>query len=136
MRFLAFASDYDGTLAWKGKMERQTLKALDALKQTGRKLILVTGRELPELLKIFPQAGIFDSVVAENGGLLYSPASSAMKLLAHPPSPEFVQRLRQKAEAPLSVWHSIAATTLNHDTTALNTILAMELYPAVLLTIN
>src|SRR5260370_7798167 len=119
MRFLAFASDYDGTLAWKGKMERQTLKALDALKQTGRKLILVTGRELPELLKIFPQAGIFDSVVAENGGLLYSPPSSAMKLLAHPPSPEFVQPLRQKPAAPLPVGHSISSPPLQHNPTSL-----------------
>jgi hydroxymethylpyrimidine pyrophosphatase-like HAD family hydrolase len=136
MRFLAFASDYDGTLAWKGKIERQTLKALDALKQTGRKLILVTGRELPELLTIFPQAGIFDSVVAENGGLLYSPASGAMKLLTHPPSPEFVQRLRQKAVAPLSVGHSIVATTLKHKTTVLNTILEMELDLHVILNID
>src|SRR2546421_266339 len=73
MRFLAFASDYDGTLAHNGKIDRQTLRALEQLKRTGRKLILVTGRELDELLNLFPQAAIFDCIVAENGALLYWP---------------------------------------------------------------
>src|SRR6266849_1406278 len=73
MRFLAFASDYDGTLAHNGKIDRQTLRALEQLKRTGRKLILVTGRELDELLELFPQAAIFDCIVAENGALLYWP---------------------------------------------------------------
>src|SRR5712691_1477940 len=73
MRFLAFASDYDGTLAYDGKIDRQTLRALEQLKRTGRKLILVTGRELDELLNLFPQAAIFDCIVAENGALLSWP---------------------------------------------------------------
>src|SRR6266852_3688619 len=73
MRFLAFASDYDGTLAHNGKIDRQTLRALEQLKRTGRKLILVTGRELDELIELFPQAAIFDCIVAENGALLYWP---------------------------------------------------------------
>src|SRR5438046_4685971 len=73
MRFLAFASDYDGTLAHNGKIDRQTLRALEQLKRTGRKLILVTGRELDELLNLFPQAAIFDCIVAENAALLSWP---------------------------------------------------------------
>lgn len=127
MRFLAFASDYDGTLAWNGKIERQTLKALDELKKTGRKLVLVTGRELPELLHVFPQIAICDSIVAENGGLLYSPSSGRMKLLAPPPSAEFVQRLREKQVLPLSVGHSIIATSREHKAVVMNTILEMDL---------
>jgi HAD superfamily hydrolase (TIGR01484 family) len=133
MRFLAFASDYDGTLAWNGKIERPTLKALEQLKQSGRKLILATGRELDDLLGIFPQAGIFDSIVAENGALLYHPAKAQMpaaariKLLTDPPSPEFVQRLREKRVTPLSVGHSIVATSLKHKTAVVSTILEMEL---------
>src|SRR5260370_13922416 len=73
MGFLGFASDYDGTLAHNGKIDRQTLRALEQLKRTGRKLILVTGRELDELIELFPQTAIFDCIVAENGALLYWP---------------------------------------------------------------
>ena len=127
MRFLAFASDYDGTLAHHEKIAPATLKALRELRQSGRKLILVTGRELDELLAIFPEASIFDSVVAENGALLYHPSTRAMKVLTHPPSPEFVQRLRQKRVNPLSVGHSIVATSFRHKATVVSTIIEMDL---------
>jgi len=127
MRFLAFASDYDGTLAWEGKIERRTLKALEQLKQSGRKLILVTGRELDELRQIFPQVSIFDCIVAENGALLYWPATKRMEVLTDPPAPSFVERLRQKKLTPLSVGHSIVATSLKHKRTIVSTILEMDL---------
>jgi hydroxymethylpyrimidine pyrophosphatase-like HAD family hydrolase len=127
MRFLAFAPDYDGTLAWNGKIERRTVKALEQLKQSGRKLILVTGRELDELLAIFPKASIFDSVVAENGALLYHPATRRIKVLTDPPSPEFVQRLKQQRVTPLSVGRSIVATSHRHKKVVVSTILEMDL---------
>ncbi|WP_372671686.1 HAD family hydrolase, partial [Escherichia coli] len=54
MRYLALATDYDGTLAHHGKVAPEVLASLTALAQSGRKLILVTGRELDELLGVFP----------------------------------------------------------------------------------
>jgi len=54
MYFMALASDYDGTLAEDGRVAPATLEALDLLRQSGRKLILVTGRELPDLQEVFP----------------------------------------------------------------------------------
>ena len=72
MYFIALATDYDGTLAEDGLVSRSTLDALRDLKQSGRKLILVTGRELHELSSIFKgPLEIFDRIVAENGGLIY-----------------------------------------------------------------
>jgi HAD superfamily hydrolase (TIGR01484 family) len=151
MRFLAFASDYDGTLAHNGKIDRRTLKALHDLKQSGRKLILVTGRELDDLLTIFPQARIFDSIVAENGALLFYPADNGtntankpnrkeagtrnaaqqdqdrFELLTDPPPREFITRLRQCRVSPLSVGHAIVATSLKHKRTVVSTILEMDL---------
>src|SRR5690606_11738672 len=75
MFYLALASDYDGTLAENGVVSESTLAAIGRLKESGRKFILVTGRELPDLKRVFPGLDICDVVVAENGALLYLPAS-------------------------------------------------------------
>ena len=50
MRFKALALDYDGTLAWHGEVDEATVAALQRAKDSGRKLLMVTGREVPELL--------------------------------------------------------------------------------------
>lgn len=42
MRYLALATDYDGTLAHHGRVDAATHEALAQLAATGRKLILVT----------------------------------------------------------------------------------------------
>ena len=49
MRYLALATDYDGTLAADGRVAGDTVAALERLRASGRKLILVTGRELDDL---------------------------------------------------------------------------------------
>src|SRR3954462_8638281 len=46
MRYLALATDYDGTLATNGRVADSTLEALQKLRDSGRRLIMVTGREL------------------------------------------------------------------------------------------
>jgi hypothetical protein len=52
MRYSALACDYDGTLALDGKVSKDTLEALQRLRSSGRRLILVTGRRLVELLSV------------------------------------------------------------------------------------
>jgi HAD superfamily hydrolase (TIGR01484 family) len=54
MRYLALACDYDGTIATAGVVDAPTLAALERLRASGRKLILVTGRELDDLCRVFP----------------------------------------------------------------------------------
>jgi hypothetical protein len=73
MRFLALACDYDGTLARHGRVEASTIAALERVRASGRKLLLVTGRQLDDLRSVFVEVDLFDSVVAENGALLYDP---------------------------------------------------------------
>ena len=73
MRFLALATDYDGTLAADGTVAADAWNAARRLHDSGRKLILVTGRELDELRSVCPFLDRFDRVVAENGGVLYRP---------------------------------------------------------------
>src|SRR4051812_24617241 len=66
----ALAADYDGTIATDGLVDDATLAALDTLRKTGRRLILVTGRELPDLKRVFSQLKLFERIVVENGALL------------------------------------------------------------------
>ena len=49
MFFVALAIDYDGTLARNGRVDTATTDALSEVKKSGRKLILVTGRDLADL---------------------------------------------------------------------------------------
>jgi hypothetical protein len=78
MYFVALATDYDGTIAEDGVVAEATLSALRELKQSGRKLLLVTGRQkLPDLKKVLPEIALFDLVVARMGILFQRPARSA-----------------------------------------------------------
>ena len=51
MRFRAIASDYDGTLARDGRVDRDTLAGLEQARESGRKLILVTGPRTSQLAR-------------------------------------------------------------------------------------
>ena len=53
MRYVALATDYDGTLATNGVVSDSTLAALERFAASGRKLVLVTGRTLDELAQAF-----------------------------------------------------------------------------------
>jgi HAD superfamily hydrolase (TIGR01484 family) len=121
MRYLALATDYDGTLATDGRVANTTIDALEALRKTGRRLFLVTGRELPDLKQVFNRLDLFDCVVAENGALLYSPATQSEDVLADAPSAQFLDRLKER-DVRYSVGRSIVATTTNFAEQALQAI--------------
>jgi hydroxymethylpyrimidine pyrophosphatase-like HAD family hydrolase len=129
MRYLALACDYDGTLAHAGRVADKTIAALERLRASGRKLILVTGRELPDLVSVFPRIDLFDWVVAENGCLLYRPASHEKKALGEAPPAKFVMELQKRNVAPLSIGQCIVATWTPHETVVLDVIreLGLEL---------
>lgn len=127
MRYFCLISDYDGTLAHDGLVTASTMQALKRVKASGRKLVLATGRELPELLRVFPETAVFDLVVAENGALLYNPATGEKRLLAPPPSVTFIEELRRRGVTPLSVGECIVATWHPHETEVLEAIRSMGL---------
>ena len=110
MRYFCLTCDYDGTIAWDGRVSSSTVEALKRVKVSGRKLILATGRELPDLLQVFPEIAVFDRVVAENGALLYRPATQDHKTAGDPPPQEFVEELRTRGVHPISVGERIVAT--------------------------
>src|SRR5262245_22019093 len=129
MRYYALASDYDSTLARDGRASVEALDALRAIRDSGRKLILVTGRELPDLQRVFEHLAVFDRVIAENGALLYRPASREERQLAEAPPAELLATLARRGVAPLHRGRSIVATVRPHETTVLAVIrdLGLEL---------
>lgn len=122
MYLIAIATDYDGTLAHHGSVDEATIAALRRLKASGRKLIMITGRELPDLKSVFDRLDLFDIVVAENGSLLYFPERKEERLVAPPPPAELVEALRRRGVEPLSVGRGIVATWEPHEATALECI--------------
>jgi HAD superfamily hydrolase (TIGR01484 family) len=103
-------TDYDGTLAHDGRVDKSTISALEELRVSGRKLVLVTGREMPDLEKVFDRLDLFDLVVAENGALIHNPASRQERPLADAPSERFVAELKRRGVENLSVGRCIVAT--------------------------
>lgn len=129
MRYHALAADYDGTLAHDGLVDEATWAALRRLKESGRKLILVTGRELDQLLSILPAPELFDQIVAENGAVIYTPTTRAIRLTAAPPPAALVAELGARGVAPVAVGRVIVATWEPHQDAVLGVIrdLGLEL---------
>jgi HAD superfamily hydrolase (TIGR01484 family) len=129
MHYFALATDFDGTLATNGRVDEATLAALKRLRESGRKLVLATGRELDDLSQVFPEIDLFDCVVAENGALLYFPATKEEKLLGDRPTEAFIEKLRSIEVEPLSVGRVIVATWEPNETKVLEAIrdLGLEL---------
>ena len=127
MRYLALACDYDGTIAHHGRVNDATIAALERLRASGRKLLLVTGREVNDLMRVFPHVQLFDRIVAENGALIYDPTTRAELSLGHPPPEDFVRELERRGVEPLSVGRVIVATWEPHDRTVHEVIRDMAL---------
>ena len=122
MRYFALATDYDGTLATHGTVLEPTIAALERLKASGRKLLMVTGRELDDLARVYEHFDLFDLIVAENGALLYTPATKQEKVLAQAPPKAFVERLVERGVGPISVGRAIVATWEPHEKTVIEVI--------------
>jgi HAD superfamily hydrolase (TIGR01484 family) len=124
MRYRALATDYDGTIASAGSVDATTLAALERLLGSGRRLLLVTGREVEDLMRVFPHCRLFDLVVAENGAVLWDPRINRVRDLAEKAPPAFVEELRRRGVTPLSVGRTIVATEEPHEHAVLEAIRA------------
>ncbi|MCC7366682.1 MAG: HAD family phosphatase [Dehalococcoidia bacterium] len=129
MRHMVLASDFDETLATRGRVLPETLDAVVRLKESGRRFVLVTGRILEDLENVFPELSICDRVVAENGAVVFDPGSGNVRTIAPQPPKEFAIQLAVKGVDPLDVGRVIVATVEPHQDTVLATIqeLGLEL---------
>ena len=104
------------------------LRARDA----GLRLLMVTGRELTDLSHTFAHLDVFDLIVLENGSVLYTPATKAVRVLGPPPPPELVARLTER-QVPLSVGHSIVATVMDYEREVVEAIRDLDIHWHVVL---
>lgn len=86
MRFNVLAIDYDGTMAEGGRANPDVVEALREARVRGVVIVLVTGRILADLERVFPQRDLFDVIVAENGAVLAFP-NGQERILGRAPSP-------------------------------------------------
>jgi hypothetical protein len=122
MLYRVLATDFDGTMAQDGRADPAVIAALTRLKTAGKRLVLVTGREIPSIKDALPAIELFDLVVAENGAVLYFPKQREERPLAPAPDAAFIAALKQKGVAPLSVGHSVVATWTPNEHVVLRTI--------------
>jgi hydroxymethylpyrimidine pyrophosphatase-like HAD family hydrolase len=116
------AVDYDGTIAEHGQVSSATAAALQRVRASGRKLMLVTGRLLPDLRRVCPDVdAMFDAVVAENGALVYFPARREVRTLGAVPEPALLEGLQRRG-VPFDLGSSIIATDEAFSAAALEAI--------------
>jgi hydroxymethylpyrimidine pyrophosphatase-like HAD family hydrolase len=127
VRYRVLACDYDGTVASQGVLAPETAAALQRLRESGRRVILVTGRILDEILDICDDMDVFDLAVLENGALLYNPATGRQRLLAPSLPARFVDALKAHGVTPLSVGRAICSTWDPFEAVVVRTIHEMEL---------
>ena len=127
MQYQALATDYDGTLAHDSHVSPEALAGLRRLKDSGRKVILVTGRELPELLSVFPDFSICDCIVAENGALLKWPAEDREETCGEAVPEKFLNEIIRRGIKPFSVGRVIFATWRPHEAAVLDIIQSLGL---------
>ena len=127
MRYLVLAIDYDGSIASNGLADPTALSAIERLRMSGRRAVLVTGRRVADLLRLCPNIRLFDYVIAENGAVAYDPRTQEETLLTKPPPPAFVRRLKEMAVEPVDLGRVLIATLLPHHIAVLKAIQEMGL---------
>ena len=128
MWYHVIACDYDGTLASDGRMSPETVRALGRVRDSGRRIVLITGRQFDDLLRVCPEIDFFDWVVAENGAVLYQPRDKRVEDLAQAAPPAFLAAL-ERAGVPFSTGRVIVSTVVPHESAVLRAIhdLGLEL---------
>jgi HAD superfamily hydrolase (TIGR01484 family) len=129
MKWRILACDYDGTLAHDGVLSDATAAVLDRFRAANGRLLMVTGRELPDLQSVCNVLENFEWIVAENGALLYRPSDGFSQLVCAGASAELAQKLAQAGVHPLSVGRAIIATREPYESLAVQLIkdLGLEL---------
>jgi len=110
MRFGLLACDYDRTIATEGVVGDSVRQALRSVRESGRYLVLVTGRTEAELRGVFDDTRLFHRVVVENGAVLADPERGAERDLCPPVPGALLSELRHTGVRPLVVGRSMIST--------------------------
>jgi hydroxymethylpyrimidine pyrophosphatase-like HAD family hydrolase len=124
MRYTALACDFDGTLASHDVVADNVTNSLARVAESGRCLVLVTGRMLDDLIRVFPDIDLFNRVVAEDGGVIYDPETGDIQVLAERPSEQLIYALRRAGVDPLQIGEVILATWQPQEVAAIEVVRA------------
>jgi hydroxymethylpyrimidine pyrophosphatase-like HAD family hydrolase len=131
MKLCVLALDYDGTIAINDRPDSSVLAAIAAVRTSGVKVLLVTGRILTELRRVAGDLRFVDAVVAENGAVVYFPDSGHRTVLAQPANSALIARLADLS-IPFQAGECLIDADANSARAMLDVIHALEL-PVVLL---
>src|ERR1044072_5062089 len=95
MKLSVLALDYDGTIARDGHASPEVLAAIREARARGIAMVLVTGRILSDLRRVFDERDLFDAVVAENGAVLAFP-NGRTRVLGRPAPRELLSELSER----------------------------------------
>lgn len=135
-RYSLLVCDYDGTLATGETAGSQVIEALTSTSDAGTKLVLATGRELPEICRVLPEIELFQWVVAENGAVLFEPATGVKEVLGTAPPESFFHEIQRRGVAEAARGEVIAAIHSRHAAILNETIRALGLSYHVILNKN
>lgn len=115
------ACDFDGTGASDGRLAPEVADVLHAARNAGVTTLLATGRVLDDLRAALVDFSAFDAVVAENGAIVWFPASGHTIQLGPTPPASFLDRLRS-AGIPFHAGAVVIGTWDNHAAEVLRAI--------------
>src|SRR5262249_53780616 len=124
MWFQVLACDYDGTLATAGRIAPATMRALARVRETGRRVVLITGRPFDDLLHVCPAFAFFYRVSAETGAVVFAPAAKRFEDPADPPPAAFAAALAERG-VPFATGRIIVATVVPHEQAVIEAIRAL-----------
>ena len=127
VRYLALATDYDETIATHGQLRDDAKAALQRLRTSGRRAVLITGRILEDLLSVCPDLDLFAAVVLENGAVLHVPSRRETEVLCPPVSDILARELARRGVQPLARGRAILATRRPHEIAVLESIRDLDL---------
>ena len=122
MRYQVLICDYDGTLAQGSSVAESTIASLEDILSSGRKLLMATGRQLEELLAIFPRSDLFERIIVENGAVLYAPRTQRTQMLAEPPPQKVFKEFVGRGISPIATGKVIISTRQPHEAAAVEII--------------
>ena len=120
MRYRTLATDYDGTIAHDGRVDADTLAALERVRAAGLRLLLVTGREPDDLFDTFIASRCSSASWRRTAGC-WSIRRPAWSGRSRRRAAATVAAL-VSANVPISVGHTIIATGSPHEQTVLEAI--------------
>ena len=125
MRYLALAVDYDGTAATHGNFSEDVTRAIERLRASGRRSILLTSRRLTDLPAT--ALALFDLVVAENGAVIFDPHRHEKLLLTNPVPSRLIDRLRERGVEPVDVGEVVVWSAAQQRGAVVDTICGLGL---------